>query len=59
VVQPRPAQRRELRQHGVADEGVGEPVAVAVGDEDAGDDRRVERVQAAVGVALAGGHRRT
>ena len=59
VVQPGPAQRRELSEHGVADEGMREPVAVAVGDEDAGDDRGVEGVEATVGVALAGGHRRT
>ncbi len=37
---------------------MGEAVAVAVRDEDAGDDRRVEGVETAVGVALAGGHRR-
>ncbi len=48
----------DLGEHGVADEGVGEAEPVAVGHEDAGDDRRVERVEAAVGVALAGGHRR-
>ena len=57
MVQAGQAQRRHVGEHGVAHEGVGEAETLPVGHEDSGDDRRVQRVEAAVGVALAGGHR--